>query len=509
SRPPARGQAELHRAGRLDQRRRRDGRARRRPPPHRAAGARHRGARQAGARRGQARAVRGGPGDDARPRVRHLPLRHQQPPHRGRHPHRRRREPQGPRRGLRRREGVHHARRARAVPHGGPGPRPRAAPAGHRRAAVGRVRHDHGPRPEGGLARPGAAQVRLRDQRLRRPGAHEARRALGPRPGARLRRLRAGRGARLPRHARLGRPRRHRQARGHAGGAPGLPRPDRGGHGHARGDVLDQPRARPHLREGGLVRAVLVAAALLLVLAAAVLALGWVLSSRVVVPAPYSLMPEFEVVASDPGPPVTVTLPRMDSGRQHADVDANGTYALVWDGGYGLLGEAVADAGGAVTRRLDVVEGELPAAGAPARIDNFVYRRDPLRDHGLAFEDLTLRGPVGNVRAWYVPPAPERSRSRSGALVLHGRRRGELIETLRFVPLLHDLGLHVLAQSYRNHDASDPSPDGLYHYGASEWEDALAGARELRRRGVDRVVLFGISMGGAIALEALERWGGD
>lgn len=257
------------------------------------------------------------------------------------------------------------------------------------------------------------------------------------------------------------------------------------------------------------MRAVLVAAALLLVLAAAVLALGWVLSSRVVVPAPYSLMPEFEVVASDPGPPVTVTLPRTDSGRQHADVDANGTYALVWDGGYGLLGEAVADAGGAVTRRLDVVEGELPAAGAPARIDNFVYRRDPLRDHGLAFEDLTLRGPVGNVRAWYVPPAPERSRSRSGALVLHGRRRGELIETLRFVPLLHDLGLHVLAQSYRNHDASDPSPDGLYHYGASEWEDALAGARELRRRGVDRVVLFGISMGGAIALEALERWGGD
>src|SRR5690606_25867900 len=103
----------------------------------------------------------------------------------------------------------------------------------------------------------------------------------------------------------------------------------------------------------------------------------------------------------------------------------------------------------------------------------------------------------------------EDARSRTGALVLHGRRRGELIETLRFIPALHDLGLHVLAQSYRNHDASDPSPDGLYHYGASEWEDALAGARELAARGVDRVVLFGVSMGGAVALEALERWGPD
>lgn len=258
------------------------------------------------------------------------------------------------------------------------------------------------------------------------------------------------------------------------------------------------------------MRRVLVAALVLLALAAAaVLALGWVFSSRVIVPAPYSLMPEFEVVDADPGPPATVTLPRTPRPRQHANVDVNGTYALLWDGGYGLLGEVVADDGDRVTRRLELVEGELPAAGAPARIDDFVYRRDPLRDLGLTYEELELRGPVGSVRAWYVPPAREDARSRTGALVLHGRRRGELIETLRFIPALHDLGLHVLAQSYRNHDASDPSPDGLYHYGASEWEDALAGARELAARGVDRVVLFGVSMGGAVALEALERWGPD
>src|SRR5690554_7217954 len=34
-----------------------------------------------------------------------------------------------------------------------------------------------------------------------------------------------------------------------------------------------------------------------LVVLGALLALGWVLSSRVIVPAPYSLMPEFEIVA--------------------------------------------------------------------------------------------------------------------------------------------------------------------------------------------------------------------
>lgn len=255
------------------------------------------------------------------------------------------------------------------------------------------------------------------------------------------------------------------------------------------------------------MRALRVAVAALLLLAGAAVALGWVFSSRVIVPAPYALMPEFEVVASRAGPPATVTLPRTGSGNQHADVDVIGTYALLWDGGYGLLGEFVADAGDAVTRRLEVVEGSLPAAGTPARIDNFVFRRDPQRDLGLAYEELTLQGGVGSVRAWYVPPEEARAGSRTGVLVLHGRRRGELIETLRFLPALHGLGLHVLAQSYRNHDRSDRSPDGLYHYGASEWEDALAGARELAARGVDRVVLFGISMGGAVALEALERWG--
>lgn len=258
-----------------------------------------------------------------------------------------------------------------------------------------------------------------------------------------------------------------------------------------------------------MTRVILFAVVALVLAGLALLALGWEFSSRVIVPAPYSLMPEFEVIASDPGPPASVTLPRVPNPDQHADVDVEGTYALLWDGGYGLLGEELASGSGQVTRAVTVVEGTLPAAGTPARVDNFVYRRDPERDLGLAFERLTLSGPVGGVAAWYVPPAEADARSRTGVLMLHGRRRGQLSETLRFVPLFHALGMHVLAQSYRNHDASAASPDGLYHYGASEWQDAIVGARELAARGVDRVVLFGISMGGAVVLEALKRWPGD
>ncbi len=258
-----------------------------------------------------------------------------------------------------------------------------------------------------------------------------------------------------------------------------------------------------------MTRVALLALVLALLIGAAVVAVGWVFSSRVIVPAPYALMPEFEVVRSREGPPATVVLPRTAEPSQHADVDVTGTYALLWEGGYGLLGEVVEDSGAEVTRRLDLVEGALPAAGAPARVDNFVYRRDPMRDLGLGFEELSLPGAAGDVRAWYVPPDAGAAGSRTGVVMLHGRRRGELTETLRFIPAFSALGLHVLAQSYRNHDASAASSDGLYHYGASEWEDALLGARALAERGVDRVVLFGISMGSAVALEALHRWRAD
>ncbi|HEX7000192.1 MAG TPA: alpha/beta fold hydrolase [Trueperaceae bacterium] len=257
------------------------------------------------------------------------------------------------------------------------------------------------------------------------------------------------------------------------------------------------------------MRTALIAFVFLLLIAAVLLAVGWMFSSRVIVPAPYGLMPEFEVLASSRAPDPRVTLPRTEEPGQHARVDVVGDYGLLWDGGYGRLGAIVADDPASVTRRLTVVAGQLPAAGTPALVDNVVYRSDPGAAFGMPFEELRLQGPQGGIRAWYVPPADEYAAAGTGVLMLHGRRRGELIELLRFIPAFRSAGLHVLAQSYRNHDSSDPSDDGLYHYGASEWEDALAGARELAARGVDRIVLFGISMGGALALEALERWSSD
>jgi alpha-beta hydrolase superfamily lysophospholipase len=228
--------------------------------------------------------------------------------------------------------------------------------------------------------------------------------------------------------------------------------------------------------------------------------IGWVFSNQFLVPAPYGLQPEFEVLASNGA---TVTLPANGSG-QYADTSKEGSYALLWEGGHGLLGPVLERRDGQVVRSLELREGRLPRPGEPARIDIAVFRRDPLQDHGIPFEELTLAGETGQLHAWWIEPgeqAPD-----TAVLLLHGRRRSDRTETLRILPTIVSQGAGALVLAYRNHDLSDPSPDGLYHYGASERADALTALAALRERGISKVVLYGFSMGGAVALETMKAW---
>jgi alpha-beta hydrolase superfamily lysophospholipase len=241
---------------------------------------------------------------------------------------------------------------------------------------------------------------------------------------------------------------------------------------------------------------------------AAAFAVGWVMSNRFLVPQPYSLMPEFEIARVDDDSSaeggVIVTLPVAEEPAQFADVAKEGIYNLLWQGGHGRLGSVLSNDGRQVVRRVVDTVGEPPRSGDPARLDLTIFRRDPRADHGIEFEELELAGPSGRLRAWWIEGGAERA-----VLALHGRRRADLTETLRILPTLRRSGWSVMALAYRNHDRSDPSPDGLFHYGHSEVEDALAGLAELERRGVEEVALYGFSMGGAVALEALKRWPPD
>ncbi len=243
---------------------------------------------------------------------------------------------------------------------------------------------------------------------------------------------------------------------------------------------------------------VLIVAIVLFALAAGLSVALWLGSDQLLVPQGYRLLPEFTVLAYEAG---KVTLPAPPSQAQFADTRREGTYGLLWQTGYGRLGPVLEDDGERLVRALTLEGGAPPRPGEPARLDNFVFRRDPWHDRGLSFEDVGVPSGVGELAAWWLPGEADLA-----VLVLHGRRRGERAETLRCLPAVVAGGRSALVLAYRNHRGSPPSPDGFYHYGLSEAEDALAGVAFLAAHGASRVVIYGFSMGAAAALEAVKRW---
>jgi uncharacterized protein len=234
--------------------------------------------------------------------------------------------------------------------------------------------------------------------------------------------------------------------------------------------------------------------ALVLLLVLTILAAGWHFSNRILVVQPVGFTPQFTVLetAGD-----AVLLPRTERTSQP------GLFGLAWEGGHGEISAILEEGEDSVRRRYRLLLGDEVRPGEGAQMDAYIYRSDPFLAHGLRFEDLTLAGEAGALKAWWLE-----GDNGAAVIMLHGRNTGRY-ECLRTLPAMLAGGFSALVLAYRNHDGSAPSPDGFHHYGASEWQDVLTAVHYLEeRRGVNRIVLYGFSMGGAVALEAaraLER----
>lgn len=235
----------------------------------------------------------------------------------------------------------------------------------------------------------------------------------------------------------------------------------------------------------------------LLVLACFFAWLGWRLSAAALIPEAYWLNPEFTIIDYQEG---IVTLPVPPNKKQFSATNREGYYALLWEEGIGKLGSVIEQDDMQLSRKLELISGEAPTAGVAARLDSFVFRRNPKEDHDINYQALWLEGQVGKLESWWMPQHPEKA-----ILMLHGRRRGYIAETQRILPTLHTMGYSVLSLSYRNHSESAMSPDGFFHYGASEWQDAMTGLEYLAEQGIKDVLIYGFSMGGAVTLETLKR----
>lgn len=114
-------------------------------------------------------------------------------------------------------------------------------------------------------------------------------------------------------------------------------------------------------------------------------------------------------------------------------------------------------------------------------------------DLGMAYDELTLTTDDGvAIQAWWIPGAADRP----VLVFLHGNA-GTMADRLENTRMFADLGLSIVTVEYRGYGDSAGRPDerGLYADGRA----GLAAAR--RRAGARKVVVFGRSLGGAVAVD--------
>jgi fermentation-respiration switch protein FrsA (DUF1100 family) len=132
----------------------------------------------------------------------------------------------------------------------------------------------------------------------------------------------------------------------------------------------------------------------------------------------------------------------------------------------------------------------------------FVYHPEPWQERewarlsGLPLEDVWFQT-SGGVRlfGWYVEAAADRP----VLLWCHGNA-GNIINRLDNLRLLYQMGLSVFLFDYRGYGKSQavrPGEEGLYHDAIGAY-DYLTRIRKIRQ---ERIVLFGRSLGAAVAGE--------
>ncbi|WP_051388778.1 alpha/beta hydrolase family protein [Arthrobacter sp. 35W] len=186
-----------------------------------------------------------------------------------------------------------------------------------------------------------------------------------------------------------------------------------------------------------------------------------------------------------------------------ADTTVEGSYGLFFDRGAGhaVVGRIISHVPreGTVTREvLRTTAGDLRHARQGWWSGSIFTHPSQL---GLGSEDVTLELPGGPAPAWLVPADEPLA---TWAIMVHGRGTSRM-EGLRAVPAARALGLNSLLISYRNDGEAAAADDGRYGLGVTEWADVEAAIEYALAHGAHDVVLFGYSMGGAIALQAADR----
>ncbi|MGW2251264.1 alpha/beta hydrolase [Kitasatospora sp. NPDC001660] len=177
-----------------------------------------------------------------------------------------------------------------------------------------------------------------------------------------------------------------------------------------------------------------------------------------------------------------------------------GCWAVEWDGdGHAVVDDILHSDEQGVTRRLVRADRGTLAPGTGVRLTPRVYLGDPTTALGLPFTEAAVTGELGAMPAWRLG-----GRRGTWVVLVHGpgADRGQ---TLPVLPLLQRLALPALAVTYRGDQGAPAPPDGLSHFGETEWRDVESAVRFALDSGAGRVILYGWSIGATICLQAAAR----
>ncbi len=120
-------------------------------------------------------------------------------------------------------------------------------------------------------------------------------------------------------------------------------------------------------------------------------------------------------------------------------------------------------------------------------------------DLGMAYEEVTLRTADGlSLGAWYVPA----EKPAGTVLFCHGNA-GNICDRLADLQILNRMRMNVLIFDYRGFGTSEGSPGeaGTYRDAEAAWQYLTTE----RGEPPERIVVFGRSLGGAVAVELASR----
>ncbi|PPS70423.1 alpha/beta hydrolase [Streptomyces sp. MH60] len=151
-----------------------------------------------------------------------------------------------------------------------------------------------------------------------------------------------------------------------------------------------------------------------------------------------------------------------------------GRYGLAGDGSHAVVGPVLGTAehgADTVVRRLERVTHGTLETGDRAWFTPNLYVGNPGTALDLEYADVEVPGELGPLPAWFLPGARP-----TWIIAVHGLAATRE-HALNVIAPLHRRNVPVLTLAYRGDVGAPPSPDGLHHFGETEWRDVDAAAR--------------------------------